>query len=146
MGNYLECYVRDYVQDESNELLSLLRLRLKSLKKITKYSKYYFHWKYFRSSTDYACGNICFTSFSKYFLNRSNRASDMMELALMVIALGSSSVTFLLEAFLRSDSNLLCCTKYSSTARFSLSNLLRLLHFPVYRFCRIEVYHVMNVK
>ena len=83
--------------------------------------------------------DITFTSFSRYFRKRSNRESEIIEVAFTLIAFGSSSTTFLFESFLRWARNLASWRKNVSTTRFSLNNLLRLLHFPFYGFswCRI---------
>ena len=84
---------------------------------------------------DYSCVNWLYrhTSLSRYFLKRSNLASEMIEVAFILIALGGSSTTFLPLSFLLSACNLLSIFKNVSTTWFSLSNLLRLLQPPFYR-------------
>ena len=95
--------------------------------------------KIYLSNQNTHAHDITFTSLSRYFRKRSNRESEIIEVAFTLIAFGSSSTTFLFESFLRWARNLASWRKNDSTTRFSLNNLLRLLHFPFYGFswCRI---------
>ena len=93
-----------------------------------------FNLKIYLSNQNTHAHDITFTSLSRYFLKRSNRESEIIEVAFTLIAFGSSSTTFLFESFLRWARNLASWRKNDSTTRFSLNNLLRLLHFPFYGF------------
>ena len=98
-----------------------------------------FNLKIYLSNQNTHAHDITFTSLSRYFLKRSNRESEIIEVAFTLIAFGSSSTTFLFESFLRWARNLASWRKNDSTTRFSLNNLLRLLHFPFYGFSRCRI-------
>ena len=79
----------------------------------------------------YSCDDaIMVTSFSRYFLKRSNLASEITEVAFILIAFGSSRTTPLFLSFLLRAWNLLSLDRNDSTTLFSLNNLLTLLQPP----------------
>ena len=95
---------------------------------------YNYYFDPFLKSNLYSCADsiIVVTSFSRYFLKRSNLASEMTDVAFILIALGSSRTTPLAFNFLLRAWNLLSLDRNASTTLFSRNNLLTLLQPPFY--------------